>query len=54
MEVLGKYKGQITEEFIDSTEKEATRFGIDPDELDFIGDNIMVHPKSNNLKMIDV
>jgi|TARA_R110000803_G_scaffold139557_1_gene206203 hypothetical protein len=54
MEVLGKYKGQIPEEFIDSTEKEATRFGIDPDELDFIGDNIMVHPKSNNLKMIDV
>ena len=35
MEVLGKYKGQIPEEFIDSTEKEATRFGIDPDELDF-------------------
>ena len=54
MEVLGKFKGQIPEEFIDSTEKEATRFGIDPDELDFIGDNIMVHPKSNNLKMIDV
>tara|TARA_R110002072_G_scaffold256093_1_gene414939 strand:- start:2340 stop:2771 length:432 start_codon:yes stop_codon:yes gene_type:complete len=54
MEVLGKYKGQIPEEFIDSTEKEATRFGIDPDELDFIGDNIMIHPKSNNLKMIDV
>ena len=54
MEVLGKFKGDIPEEFVDATKAEAQRFGIDPDELDFVGDNIMVHPKSGNLKMIDV
>ena len=54
MEVLGEFKGEIPEEFVDATKAEAERFGIDPDELDFVGDNIMVHPKSGNLKMIDV
>lgn len=54
MEVLGKLKGDVPEEFIDATEAEAERFGIDPDELDFTGDNVMVHPKSGKLKMIDV
>lgn len=54
MEVLGEFKGEIPEEFVDATKAEAGRFGIDPDELDFVGDNIMVHPKSGNLKMIDV
>ena len=54
MEVLGEFKGDIPEEFIQKTESEAQRFGIDPDELDFRPDNVMVHPKSGNLKMIDV
>ena len=54
MEVLGEFKGDIPEEFVDATKAEAERFGIDPDELDFVGDNIMVHPKSGKLKMIDV
>ena len=54
MEVLGEYKGEIPEEFIDAAESEAKRFGIDPDELDFVGDNVMIHPKSEKLKMIDV
>lgn len=54
MEVLGEFKGDIPEEFVDATKAEAERFGIDPDELDFIGDNIMIHPKSGKLKMIDV
>ena len=54
MEVLGEFKGEIPEEFVDATKAEAERFGIDPDELDFIGDNIMIHPKSGKLKMIDV
>ena len=54
MEVLGKFKGEIPEEFITNTEQEATNLGIDLEELDFIGDNIMVHPKSGKLKMIDV
>ena len=54
MEVLGEFKGDIPEEFVDAIKAEAERFGIDPDELDFIGDNIMIHPKSGKLKMIDV
>lgn len=54
MEVLGDFKGEVPEEFQDRTEKEAQRLGIDPDELDFIGDNVMVHPKTGKLKMIDV
>lgn len=54
MEVLGKFKGEIPEEFIDAAEAEAQRFGIDPDELDFIGDNVMMNPKTGKLKMIDV
>jgi hypothetical protein len=54
MEVLGRFKGEVPDEFKDATEAEAERFGIDPDELDFVGDNVMVHPKSGKLKMIDV
>ena len=54
MEVLGEFKGEIPEDFIVATEKEASRLGIDPSELDFIGDNVMIHPKSSKLKMIDV
>ena len=35
-------------------QKELKRLGIDPEELDFVGDNVMQHPKSGKLKMIDV
>ena len=54
MEVMGEYKGEIPEEFMDALEKEAERYGIDPEELDIRPDNFMVHPKSGNLKMTDV
>lgn len=54
MEVMGEYKGEIPEEFMDALEKEAERYGIDPEELDIRPDNFMVHPKSGKLKMTDV
>ena len=54
MEVLGKLDKPIPEEWIENTQKEAQRLGINPEELDFIGDNVMQHPKTGKLKMIDV
>lgn len=54
MEVLGEHRGEVPTEFLDALEKEAERFGIDPEELDIRPDNFMVHPKSGKLKMIDV
>ena len=54
MEVMGEYKGEISNEFIDALEKEAKRYGIPPDELDSRPDNFMIHPKSGKLKMTDV
>ena len=54
MEVMGEYKGEISNEFIDALEKEAKRYGIPPDELDIRPDNFMIHPKSGKLKMTDV
>lgn len=54
MEVMGEYKGEIPNEFIDALEKEAERYGINPEELDIRPDNFMVHPKSGKLKMTDV
>ena len=54
MEVMGKYKGEITDEFIDALEKEAENYGINPTELDIRPDNFMIHPKSGKLKMTDV
>lgn len=54
MDVMGEYKGEIPEEFIDALEKEAERYNIDPDELDIRPDNFMIHPKSGKLKMTDV
>lgn len=54
MEVLGEFKGEVPEEFVQATESEAQQLGIDPEELDFVGDNVMIHPKSGKLKMIDV
>ncbi len=54
MEVMGEYKGEVPNEFIDALEKESLNLGIDPDELDLRPDNFMVHPKSGKLKMTDV
>ena len=54
MEVMGEYKGEVSNEFIEALEKESTNLGIDPDELDIRPDNFMVHPKSGELKMTDV
>jgi hypothetical protein len=54
MEVMGKYKGEITDEFVDALEKEAENYGINPTELDIRPDNFMLHPKSGKLKMTDV
>jgi len=54
MEVMGEYKGEIPEEFIDALEKEAERYNIDPEELDIRPDNFMINPKSGKLKMTDV
>jgi len=54
MEVMGEYKGEVPEEFIDALEKEAARHNIDPEELDIRPDNFMIHPKSGKIKMTDV
>tara|TARA_R110000822_G_scaffold84558_2_gene198448 strand:- start:1781 stop:2212 length:432 start_codon:yes stop_codon:yes gene_type:complete len=54
MEVMGEYKGEVPEEFIDALEAEAERFGIPSDELDIRASNFMVHPKTGKLKMTDV
>lgn len=54
MEVMGEYKGEVPNEFIDALEKEARNYGIPPEELDIRPDNFMVHPKSGKLKMTDV
>jgi len=53
MEVLGEFKGEIPEEWIEATEKEAERLGIDPDELDIRPSNVMVNQK-NHLKLVDI
>ena len=54
MEVMGKNKKEVPEDFIQALEKEASNLGIDPEELDIRPDNFMVHPKSGKLKMTDV
>ena len=53
MEVLGEFKGEIPEEWIEATEKEAERMGINPDELDIRPSNVMVNQK-NHLKLVDI
>ena len=53
MEVLGEFKGEIPEEWIEATEAEAERFGIEPDELDIRPSNVMVNQK-NHLKLVDI
>ena len=53
MEVLGEFKGDIPEEWIEATEAEAQRMGLDPDELDIRPSNVMVNQK-NKLKLVDI
>jgi hypothetical protein len=53
MEVLGEFKGNIPEEWVDAVEKEASRYGIDPDELDIRPSNVMVNQKKH-LKLVDI
>ena len=53
LEVLGEFKGEIPEEWIDATEAEAERLGIDPEELDIRPSNVMVNQK-NHLKLVDI
>ena len=54
MSNMAPYKGDIPDEFLDELEAEATRLGIDPEELDIRPDNFMVDPDSGKLKMTDV
>lgn len=53
LEVLGEFKGEIPEEWIDATEAEAERLGIDPEELDIRPSNVMINQK-NHLKLVDI
>ena len=53
MEVLGEFRGNIPEEWIDAVEKEAQQHGIDPDELDIRPSNVMVNQKKH-LKLVDI
>lgn len=53
MEVLGEFKGNIPEEWINAVEKEAQVYGINPDELDIRPSNVMVNQKKH-LKLVDI
>lgn len=53
MEVLGEFKGEIPEEWVEAVNREAKQHGIDPDELDIRPSNIMVNQK-NHLKLVDI
>ena len=53
MEVLGEFRGNIPEEWIDNVEREAQQHGIDPDELDIRPSNVMVNQKKH-LKLVDI
>ena len=53
MEVLGEFKGNIPEEWIDAVEREAQQYGINPDELDIRPSNVMVNQKKH-LKLVDI
>lgn len=53
MEVLGEFRGNIPEEWIDAVEREAQQHGIDPDELDIRPSNVMVNQKKH-LKLVDI
>lgn len=53
MEVLGEFKGEIPEEWVENVNREAEQHGIDPDELDIRPSNVMVNQK-NHLKLVDI
>ncbi len=53
MEVLGEFRGEIPEEWIERVEKEAQMYGINPKELDIRPSNIMVNQKKH-LKLVDI
>lgn len=53
MEVLGEFKGEIPEEWVENVNREAEQHGIDPDELDIRPSNIMVN-QNNHLKLVDI
>lgn len=53
MEVLGEFKGEVPEEWVEDLEAEAKRLGLNPDELDIRPSNIMVNQKQH-LKLIDI
>jgi hypothetical protein len=53
MEVLGEFKGDIPEEWIEGVELEASAIGIDPQELDIRPSNVMVNQKKH-LKLVDI
>ena len=53
MEVLGEFRGNIPEEWIDNVEREAQQHGIDPDELDIRPSIVMVNQKKH-LKLVDI
>jgi len=53
MEVLGEFRGEIPDEWVENVNREAEQHGIDPDELDIRPSNIMVNQK-NTLKLVDI
>lgn len=53
MEVLGEFRGEIPEEWVEELEKESSRLGINPEELDIRPSNIMVNQKKH-LKLVDI
>ena len=53
MEVLGEFKGEIPEEWIEAVEREAKQHGIDPLELDIRPSNVMVN-QNKHLKLVDI
>jgi len=53
MEVLGEFKGEIPEEWVEAVNREAEQHGINPEELDIRPSNIMVNQKKH-LKLVDI
>lgn len=53
MEVLGEFRGEIPEEWVEAVNREAEQHGIDPDELDIRPSNIMINQKKH-LKLVDI
>ena len=53
MEVLGDFKGEVPEPWIEDVEAEAQRLGLDPEELDIRPSNVMLNQKKH-LKLVDI